>query len=210
MTPPIAHRHRSRRRCHDERWKGAGMVGARPLPWYLRGYRRFLIVSLLAKLAQCFRAIAPEFPRICLWIIARLPARAAIAAPPQTSGPVSPYALMVSADRARAKSRAACILGAYTAFALFPAGAADLIELSLEQLANIEVTSVSRRAERLADAAASIYVITNDDIRRSGVTSLPEALRLAPNLHVARTSASGYTISARGFNNSAGNKLLVL
>jgi iron complex outermembrane recepter protein len=88
--------------------------------------------------------------------------------------------------------------------------AADLADLSLEQLANIEVTSVSRRAERLSGAAASIYVITNDDIRRSGVSSLPEALRLAPNLQVARTSASGYAISARGFNNSIGNKLLVL
>src|SRR5688572_29908399 len=89
-------------------------------------------------------------------------------------------------------------------------GAAELIDLSLEQLANIEVTSVSGRAERLADAAASIYVITNEDIRRAGVTSLPEALRLAPNLHVARGSSSGHSISARGFNNSAGNKLLVL
>jgi len=86
----------------------------------------------------------------------------------------------------------------------------DLTELSLEQLANIEVTSVSRRAERLSDAAASIYVITNDDIRRAGVTSLPEALRLAPNLQVARVNASSYAISARGFNNSIGNKLLVL
>ena len=88
--------------------------------------------------------------------------------------------------------------------------AADLVDLSLEQLANIEVTSVSRRAERLSDAAASIYVITADDIRRAGVNSLPEALRLAPNLQVARTSASGYAISARGFNNAIGNKLLVL
>jgi iron complex outermembrane recepter protein len=88
--------------------------------------------------------------------------------------------------------------------------AGDLADLSLEQLANIEVTSVSRRAERLSDAAASIYVITSEDIRRSGVTSLPEALRLAPNLQVARTSASGYAISARGFNNTIGNKLLVL
>lgn len=88
--------------------------------------------------------------------------------------------------------------------------AADLADLSLEQLANIEVTSVSRRTERLSDAPASIYVITSEDIRRSGVTSLPEALRLAPNLQVARTSASGYAISARGFNNSIGNKLLVL
>ncbi len=106
-------------------------------------------------------------------------------------------------------------VGALAALALTHAHAAglqvaDLADLSLEQLANIEVTSVSRRAERLADAAASIYVITSDDIRRSGVTSLPEALRLAPNLQVARTSSSAYAISARGFNNSIGNKLLVL
>jgi iron complex outermembrane receptor protein len=110
------------------------------------------------------------------------------------------------------------VVCAVAAFALLPVHAADLqvaqvadlADLSLEQLANIEVTSVSRRAERLSDAPASIYVITNEDIRRSGVTSLPEALRLAPNLQVARTSASGYAISARGFNNSIGNKLLVL
>ena len=101
---------------------------------------------------------------------------------------------------------------ALAAESAFPAAtqAADLTELSLEQLANIEVTSVSRRAERLSDAPASIYVITADDIRRAGVQSLPEALRLAPNLQVARTSASAYAISARGFNNSIGNKLLVL
>jgi iron complex outermembrane receptor protein len=87
---------------------------------------------------------------------------------------------------------------------------ANLGDLSLEQLSNIEVTSVSRRAERLQDAAASIYVITADDIRRSGVTSLPDALRLAPNLQVARTNASQYAVSARGFNNTIANKLLVL
>ena len=87
---------------------------------------------------------------------------------------------------------------------------ADLADLSLEELANIEITSVSRRAERLADAPASIYVITGDDIRRSGVTSLPEALRLAPNLQVARVDARQYAISARGFNSTIANKLLVL
>lgn len=88
--------------------------------------------------------------------------------------------------------------------------AKDLADLSLEELSNIEVTSVSRRAEPLSDAPASIFVITREDIRRAGVTSLPEALRLAPNLQVARTNANSYAISARGFNNSVGNKLLVL
>jgi iron complex outermembrane receptor protein len=86
----------------------------------------------------------------------------------------------------------------------------SLADLSLEELGNIEVTSVSRRAERLSDAPASVFVITGEDLRRSGVTSLPEALRLAPNLAVARSYASGYSITARGFNNSAGNKVLVL
>jgi iron complex outermembrane receptor protein len=83
-------------------------------------------------------------------------------------------------------------------------------DLSLEQLGKVDITSVSGRSERLADAPASIYVISGDDIRRSGATTLPEALRLAPNLEVARVSASTYAISARGFNNSLGNKLLVL
>ncbi|TAK40823.1 MAG: TonB-dependent receptor [Betaproteobacteria bacterium] len=87
---------------------------------------------------------------------------------------------------------------------------ADLADLSIEELANLEITSVSRRAERLADAAASVFVVTGDDIRRSGVTSLPEALRLAPNLQVARVDARQYAISARGFNGTVANKLLVL
>ncbi len=87
---------------------------------------------------------------------------------------------------------------------------ADLTELSLEQLADLVVTSVSRRDERLADAAASIYVITGEEIRRSRATSLPEALRLAPNLDVARADVNQYAISARGFNNVLANKMLVL
>jgi iron complex outermembrane receptor protein len=94
-----------------------------------------------------------------------------------------------------------------------PAPAIDeLADLSLEQLGTIEITSVSKKKERLLDAAASIFVITHDDIRRSGATSLPEALRLAPNLQVAQTGAATYAISARGFNNAnnLSNKLLVL
>jgi iron complex outermembrane recepter protein len=87
---------------------------------------------------------------------------------------------------------------------------ASLADLSLEQLSNLEITSVSGRAESLQDAASSIYVITGDEIRRSAATSLPEALRLAPNLLVARLNAAQYAISARGFNNAIGNKLLVL
>src|SRR5206468_9676065 len=87
---------------------------------------------------------------------------------------------------------------------------ADIADLSIEELGNIQITSVSRHAERLSDAPAAIFVITREDIRRSGATRLPEALRLAPNLEVARVSASPYAISARGFNNTVANKLLVL
>jgi iron complex outermembrane receptor protein len=86
----------------------------------------------------------------------------------------------------------------------------DLAELSLEQLGSVQITSVSRQSERLADAPAAIYVISQEDIRRIGAHTLPEALRLAPNLEVAQVSASTWAISARGFNNSLGNKLLVL
>ncbi|MDB5763726.1 MAG: TonB-dependent receptor [Herminiimonas sp.] len=82
--------------------------------------------------------------------------------------------------------------------------------MSFEELAKIQVTSVSKKAERLADAPASVFVITGEDIRRSGAASLPEALKLAPNLQVAQINAQNYAISARGFNNAAGNKLLVL
>ncbi len=87
---------------------------------------------------------------------------------------------------------------------------ADLADLTLEQLGNVVVTSVSRREEPLGSAASSIYVITGEDIRRSGAITLPEALRLAPNLFVARADANQYAISARGFANVLANRLLVL
>ena len=90
------------------------------------------------------------------------------------------------------------------------AQAPDLAELTLEQLASITVTSASRREERLIEAPASIFVINAEDIRRSGATSIPEVLRLAPNLHVARADNNQYAISARGFNNTLANKMLVL
>jgi iron complex outermembrane recepter protein len=106
------------------------------------------------------------------------------------------------------------LCGAVAAGVLNPAFAAPtvdrLTDLSLEELSNIGITSVSKRVERLSDAPTSVFVITGDDIRRSGATSLPEALRLAPNLQVARASANGWAISARGFNSPSANKLLVL
>lgn len=91
-----------------------------------------------------------------------------------------------------------------------PVTAADLADLSLEQLGNVIVSSVSGREEPLSRALGSVYVITGDDIRRSGATSIPEALRLAPNLQVARAGANGWAITARGFNGILADRLLVL
>lgn len=81
---------------------------------------------------------------------------------------------------------------------------------SLEQLINVEVTSVSRKEENAHEAPNAIYVITAEDIRRSGATSIPEALRMAPGLHVARSGSSGWAITSRGFNSEFSNKMLVL
>lgn len=86
----------------------------------------------------------------------------------------------------------------------------DLSQMSLEQLGGVEITSVSRRPEPLAKAPAAVFVITAEDIRRSGATNLPEALRLAPNLEVARLNGFAYTVTARGFNSAeSSNKLAV-
>src|SRR3989441_5060182 len=85
-----------------------------------------------------------------------------------------------------------------------------LKKLSFEELMDIEVTSVSRRPEKLSETASAIQVITQEDIRRSGATSLPEALRLASNLQVAQVDTSQWAISARGFTSTTANKMLVL
>ena len=84
----------------------------------------------------------------------------------------------------------------------------QLLSLSLEELGEVTVTTASPRAERLADAPASVFVIHRDDIRRLGIHSLPEALRLAPNLQVAQVNASAHAVTARGLKTELGNKLL--
>lgn len=86
----------------------------------------------------------------------------------------------------------------------------ELKRMSLEELMDIEVTLVSRHAEKLSEAASAVQVITQEDIRRSGASTLPEALRLASNLQVAQVDGREWAISARGFNNTAANKLLVM
>lgn len=86
----------------------------------------------------------------------------------------------------------------------------DLTELSLEELMSIEITSVSKKKQKLSESAAAIFVITQEDIRRSGVTSIPESLRMVPGVQVARITNNQWAISARGFNDRFSNKLLVL
>ncbi|HEY9421240.1 MAG TPA: TonB-dependent receptor [Thermoanaerobaculia bacterium] len=86
----------------------------------------------------------------------------------------------------------------------------ELTQLSIEELMQIDVTSVSRRTERVFGAAAAVSVITGEEIRRSGATSLPDALRLIAALHVAQVNGYTWAVSARGFNLSSANKLLVL
>jgi iron complex outermembrane receptor protein len=89
-------------------------------------------------------------------------------------------------------------------------GVQSLADFSIEELSRIRVHSVSRQTTRLADAPAAIVVITGDAIRRSGATTLPEALRLAPNLQVADLGGQDYAITARGLSSRLENKLLVM
>src|SRR2546427_7090728 len=75
----------------------------------------------------------------------------------------------------------------------------DLIRTNLEDLMNMEVTSVSKKEQKMSKAAAAIYVITQEDIRRSGATDIPDALRMAPGVDVAKVNSNTWAISIRGF-----------
>src|SRR5437763_4155713 len=86
----------------------------------------------------------------------------------------------------------------------------DLAGATLEDLMNISVTSPSRKEQRLADVPAAIYVITQEDIRRSGMTTVPELLRLVPGVQVAQINSNKWAVAVRGFNQLFGDKLLVL
>ena len=86
----------------------------------------------------------------------------------------------------------------------------DFLDMPLEDLLSLEVVSVSKRKQLVSEAAAAVFVITQEDIRRAGVTSIPEALRLAPGIQVGRIDANKWAITSRGFDNQFANKLLVL
>jgi iron complex outermembrane receptor protein len=86
----------------------------------------------------------------------------------------------------------------------------DLGEASLEDLMNIDVTSASRKEQRVADVAAAVFVITHDDVLRSGMMTVPDLLRLVPGVDVAQINSNKWAVSIRGFNGLYANKLLVL
>jgi iron complex outermembrane receptor protein len=89
-------------------------------------------------------------------------------------------------------------------------GPPSLAQISIEDLMNIEITSASRKEQRAGDVAAAVFVITQEDIRNSGLTTLPDLLRLAPGVDVAQVNANKWAVSIRGFNGVFANKLLVL
>lgn len=84
------------------------------------------------------------------------------------------------------------------------------LDLDLKDVLNLEITSVSKKPQTVSKAAAAVFVITSDDIRRMGVQTIPDALRMAPGIAVAQISASAWAVTARGFNGRFANKLLVL
>jgi len=86
----------------------------------------------------------------------------------------------------------------------------DLLQISIEDLMNVQITSASRKEQRAADTAAAVYVITRDDIRRSGMTTLPDLLRLVPGVQVAQINSNSWAISMRGFNDLLADKVMVL
>jgi len=86
----------------------------------------------------------------------------------------------------------------------------DLTQMQLEDLLNVKVTSVSKREEKLSRTAAAVFVIDQEDIRRSGAANLPDLLRMAPGVDVEQVDANAWAISIRGFNARYSNKVLVL
>jgi iron complex outermembrane receptor protein len=105
-----------------------------------------------------------------------------------------------------------CLLVAHAGFAFAQNKPADnqFLNLSIEELMNVKVTTVSRTPQKLTQVASAIFVITQDDIRRSGATSIPDALRMAPGVQVERVGTDKWAVSIRGFNGVYANKLQVL
>ncbi len=97
-------------------------------------------------------------------------------------------------------------------FLAFPAKAAEktLFDMSIEELLDMEVTTVSKKSEKLINQPAAVYVITNEDIRRSGAKNIPDLLRTVPGVQVAQINSNLWAVSIRGFNDALANRLLVM
>jgi iron complex outermembrane receptor protein len=101
-----------------------------------------------------------------------------------------------------------CVIAAMSPAQMSPAR--DLTQFSLEDLMNVQVTSVSKKEQKLAKTGAAIFVITQEDIRHSGASNIPDVLRMAPGVDVAQIDSNHWAISIRGFNSIFANKVLVL
>ncbi len=86
----------------------------------------------------------------------------------------------------------------------------DFFDMNIEELLAVDIYSVSKRPRKLTESPAAIYILTCEDVRRSGATSIPEALRMVSGMNVARSESGRWQVSARGFNKSFSTKLLVL
>jgi iron complex outermembrane receptor protein len=104
----------------------------------------------------------------------------------------------------------ALLVAAPTTTLANPATPVDLARVSLEELMHIKITSAERKEERADEVSAAVFVITHDDIRRSGMTKLPELFRLVPGMQIAQINANEWAVAVRGFNNLYSDKLLVL
>lgn len=126
-----------------------------------------------------------------------------------TAGITSGYcAEDLPADPASKQHTTLQSVGTANSTAVLPA--TSLYQMSLDELMDLKVTSVVRKPQQLSKSPAAVFVITSEDIRRSGATCIPEALRLAPGVHVARIDGNKWAIAIRGFNSRFANKLLVL
>jgi iron complex outermembrane receptor protein len=103
-----------------------------------------------------------------------------------------------------------CTTSLFVSTAFAQDDASDFTAMSLEDLMNVEVTTVSKRPETATDAAAAIYVLTKNDIERSGATTIPDALRLVPGVNVSQINQNSWAVTVRGFNSRFANKLLVM
>ncbi len=113
--------------------------------------------------------------------------------------------------RVRQRAAQACLLASLVSLGVpLARSQPDLTEASLEQLMNVQVTSVSKKEQKLARTAAAVFVISQEDIRRSGATNIPDLLRMVPGVQVARIDANAWAIGIRGFSTRYSNKVLVL